>query len=258
MALQSIFSAILICSTSKNSLFRKASLPILLYLSYVCVQTASAFTLQLMLYLGFAVGSYVNVFHCFNLVCLHPLDNDDMRREMRFQKWSTNDPTFLERIYFTTGTLWSFRGVGTTYQIRSLPKFVSGVVPSKNVFLLRQCGLIALEYLFMDFMTSRPQTPEIESGWAEGKEWLWLPPNPHPVTAADLGSRVLGTIMAWFLVGRMMLNTWYRVFSVIFVGLGISSVQKWPPMYGPYSECFTLRRYFKYVAIYLLSHYESY
>lgn len=253
MALQSIISAALICSTPKTSLLRKATLPILLYLSWVCVETASAFTLQLMLYLGFAVGSYVNVFHCFNLVCLHPLDDADIRREMRLRKGTSVNPGFVERVYFTTATLWSFRGIGTTYQIKSLPKFAGGVVPSKPTFLFRQCMLIVLQYLFMDLVTSQPQTPEVTESWAEGKEWLWLPFNPHPVTAADLASRLLGTVMAWFLIGRMMLDTWYRVFSVIFVGLGISSVHQWPPMYGNYSQWFTLRRYFKYVAIHPFS-----
>lgn len=202
-----------------------------------------------MLYLGFAVCGYVNVYHCFNLLCLHPLDDVDIRREMSKWKSSPRNPGLIQRIIFATGALWSFRGIGTDWEIKSLPRFSGNAIPSKGGFLVRQCVLIVFQYLFMDLITSQPQTPEMAEGWAQGKEWLWLPWNPHPVTAEDLVSRLLGTLMAWFIIGRMMLDIWYRTFSVIFVGLGISDVKQWPPMYGRYSDCFTLRRYFKYVTI---------
>ena len=200
-----------------------------------------------MLYLAFSVGSYVNVFVCFNHLCLHPLDDTDVRREMSKWKTTSANPGLTERLYFTTAMLWSFRGIGTSFEIKSLPRFSGNVVPSKHRFLMRQCFLIIVQYLLLDLIMSQPQSPETAEAWAEGKEWLWLPLNPHPVTTADLISRSLGTFMGWFLMGRILVDIWYRVFSVIWVGLGISEAKQWPPMYGNYSDCYTLRRYFKYV-----------
>lgn len=249
MALQSIITALLLCTTSKGSPLRIGVLPILIYLSTVSIRTASAFSLQLMLYLGFAVCSYVNVFHCFNFLWLRPFDDADIRREMSRWKTNSTNPGLLERVHFTTGMLWSFRGVGTSYEIKSMPKFSGGVVPSKRAFLLQQVGWIAFQYLFMDIVTSQPQDPKIAETWAVGKEWLWLPMNPYPVTREDLMSRLMGTLMSWYLIGYMMLDTWYRLFAFVFVGLGISEVRQWPPMYGTYSQCCNLRGYFKYVQI---------
>lgn len=248
MALQSILSALLICTTPKGSPLRVGVLPVLLYLALVCVRTASAFSLQVMLYLGFAVCGYVNVFHCFNLLALHPLDDQYVRHEMAKWKSSSARPGLAERVYFTTAMLWSFRGIGTDHEIKGTPSFPgTGQVPTKRAFLLRQVLWIVAQYLFMDLVTSQPQPPDAAEAWAPGKEWLWLPANPHPVTRQDLVSRLMGTLMSWYLFGKMMLDTWYRVFAIVFVGLGISEVKQWPPMYGNYSQCYSLRRYFRCV-----------
>ncbi|TPX07901.1 uncharacterized protein E0L32_010356 [Thyridium curvatum] len=228
MAMQSIITAFLVCTTPKGSVLRFGALPVLLLLAWVCVQTASAFSLQVMMYLGFAVCGYVNVFHCFNFLCLNPFDDADIRREMARWKSSPPNPTLFGRIYFATATIWSFRGVGTSYEIRSMPKFPGNVVPTKRSFLLQQVGWIVFQYLFMDLITSQPQPPEAAEAWAVGKEWLWLPLNPHPVTKQDLTSRLLGTLMSWYLIGKMMLDTWYRLFALIFVGLGISPCLRAP------------------------------
>ncbi|KAK0617487.1 membrane bound O-acyl transferase family-domain-containing protein [Immersiella caudata] len=246
MATQSIISAILICTTPKGSPLRVGSLPILLYLALVCVRTASAFSLQVMMYLGFAVCGYVNVFHCFNHLCLHTLDDSDVRREMAKWKSSSPNPGWVERIYFTTAMLWSFRGIGTDHEIKGTPRFPgkNGQVPAKRAFLLTQVFWIVVQYLFMDLITFQPQPPEAAEAWAVGKEWLWLPLNPHPVTHEDLVSRLISTLMSWYLFGMMMLDTWYRVFAIVFVSLGISEVKQWPPMYGSYSACYSLRGYF--------------
>lgn len=247
MAVQSIVSAFLICTTPKGSLLRLGALPVLLYLSYVCIRTSSAFSLQVILYLGFAVCSYINVFQCFNFLWLHPIDDRYIRHEMTKWKSSSANPGLVERVYFTTALLWSFRGVGTSHEIKTMPRFPGNVVPTKRVFLLRQAAWIAFMYLFIDLVTSQPQGPEVAEARALGKEWLWLPLNPHPVTRADITRRMMNTLFNWYLVGRMLLDIWYCVFSVVFVGLGISEPKQWPPMYGSYSQCYTIRRYFKCV-----------
>ncbi|CZT21183.1 uncharacterized protein RCC_07045 [Ramularia collo-cygni] len=263
VALQSLLTAVLIWSTPKRSVIRWAALPLLLYLAETCVNTGSKFTLQVGLWMNFTIGGYMYGLHCFNLLCLSPLDGDDIRKEMA--KWrnesSTSDPlpdptdkkpsqqdrdseSYAYKIYFTTAALWSLRGIGTAWELRSLPTFPKGQIPSRTAFITRQMTIILLAYCFLDVLTSQKPSPETAATWADGKQWLWLPWNPYPVTKADLLGRVQGTFMNWFLFGRVLMEIWYRVFSVVFVGLGISEVRQWPPVWGAYSECFTIRRYF--------------
>ncbi|MCJ1247523.1 hypothetical protein MMC30_004737 [Trapelia coarctata] len=245
MGAQTVVAAALICSTPTSSLLRPACLPILIGLMYLAWQAAPAFTGQGVLYSFWWVGPYANIFHCMNNLYLHPLDDNDVRREMKLWESSYANPGFFKRVFFTTSTLWSFRGIGTKYRISYVPPFPGAVVPSRARFLLRQCGLIALQYLIMDLLASSPPPPDVVDGWAQGKEWLWISAlNPHPVTFNDLKNRIVGCTMNWYIVGRVMNDIWYRVFAVIFVGLGLTEPKQWPPLYGDYKDTYTLRGYF--------------
>ncbi|CZT16514.1 uncharacterized protein RCC_12012 [Ramularia collo-cygni] len=247
MALQTIIAATLICSTPRDSILRVASLPLFIYLMLQSWEAAAAFTGQGVLYSFWWVGPYANIFHCMNNMVLHPLDSDDIHLEMR--KWEKKPlkpagASLLNRIIFTTATLFSYRGINTTWQIGYVPEFPGNVIPTRARFLFRQCWMIALQYLIMDVLASSPPPADVVESWANGKEWLWLSLNPHRVTTGDLFNRLVGCTMNWFIVGRVMNDIWYRVFSVIFVGLGLSQPKQWPPLYGNYADTFTLRRYF--------------
>ncbi|EGP90784.1 uncharacterized protein MYCGRDRAFT_24965, partial [Zymoseptoria tritici IPO323] len=233
MAFQSLLTAVLIWTTPKHSMIRWATLPFLMYLGYICTATGPNFTLQTTLFMCFTVGGYINALHCINFLCLSPLDHKHHEEH-----------SWVYKLYFTTAALWSLRGVGTAWQPKSIPQFPAGQIPGRAAFIRRQVILIFFTYCLVDWITSQKQTPEAAVSWAEGKEWLWLARNPHKVTAQDLVARALATFMSWFLLGRLMLEMWHRIFSVIFVGSGISEVRQWPPLWGSYSDCFTLRRYF--------------
>ncbi|KAL4745012.1 membrane bound O-acyl transferase family-domain-containing protein [Aspergillus terricola var. indicus] len=244
MAAQTAVAAILICTTPKSSFLRPASLPILIALMYLSWKAAPAFTLQGVLYSFWWVGPYANIYHCLNNLCLHPLDDEAIRHEMRLQH-TPLDLGLFNRVIFTIGMLFSFRGIGTSHQISYIPPFPGNVVPSRSRFLLRQCSLIMAQYLIMDLMASSPPPPDVVDSWAAGKEWLWIRSlNPHPVTLDDLHSRLIGCVMNWYVLGRVMNDIWYRVFSVVCVGLRISEPKQWPPCYGHYSDTATLRGYF--------------
>ncbi|KAK4184511.1 membrane bound O-acyl transferase family-domain-containing protein [Podospora australis] len=251
MAAQSLITAILINSTpKKSSLMRLASLPILISLMLQSWATAASFTGQSVLYSFWWVGPYANIFHCANNLLLHPLDSNDVQHEMQLQQRrrnikSTSSPGFLQRIIWTLTLLFSFRGLGTTKQISYIPTPLPS--PSRFKFLARQITLIALQYTIINLLASSPPPPSIVEGWAEGKEWLWIPSlNPHhqPVTKADLINRLVGCTMNWFVVGRCMNDIWYRIFSVLFVTSGISPPEKWPECFGTYADTYTLRGYF--------------
>ncbi|KAJ4153656.1 hypothetical protein LMH87_010136 [Akanthomyces muscarius] len=255
-AAQSIITAALICTTRKSSLLRPAVLPVLVWLMFRSWEAAPAFTGQGVLYSFWWVGPYANIFHCMNQLCLYPLDSADIKHEMGLQATRENaekanghtektSPGLFSQLWFTTAMLFSFRGIGTTHQISYIPAFPSGVVPSRIRFLTRQCFMILIQYLIMDVLASSPPPPDVVDSWAEGKEWLWISSlNKHAVTAADLQNRFVGCAMNWFIVGRVMNDIWYRIFSVIFVGLGISKPGQWPPCYGNYNDTCSLRGYF--------------
>ena len=245
MGAQTVVAAALICGTPKGSFLRLACLPLLVYLMLLSWRAAPAFTGQAVLYSFWWVGPYANIFHCANNLILHPLDDGDIRREMsKWQKTEPSKPTFIQRVIFATSTLWSFRGINTDHQVQSVPQHVGSIVPSRARFLVRQCILIAIQYCIMDLLTSSAPSAEVVNSWAYGKEYLWLPFNPHPVTVSDVTNRLIGCTMNWYIVGRAMNDIWYRVFSVIFVGSGLTEAKQWPPLYGDYRDTYTLRRYF--------------
>lgn len=242
---QTTLSSILICTTPKHSVLRPAILPVLATLAYCSYYTSAKFTGQAVLYSWFIVGPYANIYHCWNVLCLHSLDNDDILEEMVRRERASKQVSFPARVFFTTATLLSFRGIGTSWQISGVPSMSPSSVNSRFRFIFRQAGITVLQYLVMDFFTSMEPTPEMAESWAEGKEWLWIKSlNPHPVTTNDLVSRAMGATLGWFVVGRIMNDVGYRIISIIVVSLGISAPEQWPPVFGSYSDCYTLRGYF--------------
>jgi hypothetical protein len=242
---QTTLTSLLICTTPKRSLSRLAILLVLAALAYCSYYTSAKFTGQAVLYSWFIVGPYANIYHCWNVLCLHPLDNDDILKEMARWKGASNPMSLSERVFFTTATLLSFRGIGTSWQISGVPSMRSSSIGSRAGFIGRQATITVIQYLIMDFFVCMEPSPEMAVTWAKGKEWLWIRSlNPHPVTANDLVSRAIGATLGWFVVGRVMNDVGYRIISIIVVGLGISAPEQWPPVFGNYSDCYTLRGYF--------------
>ncbi|KAM0713939.1 hypothetical protein Q7P37_010902 [Cladosporium fusiforme] len=242
---QTTLTSLLICTTPKRSLLRPAILPVLTILAYCSYYTSAKFTGQAVLFSWFIVGPYANIYHCWNVLCLHPLDNNDILREMARWKRASTPAALYGRIFFTTATLLSFRGIGSSWQIPGIPPVRPRSTNSRAQFIGRQASITIIQYLIMDFFVSMEPSPEMAVTWAEGKEWLWIPSlNPHPVTTDDLVSRAVGATLGWFVVGRIMNDVGYRIISIIAVGIGLSAPEQWPPVFGSYSDCYTLRGYF--------------
>jgi len=242
---QTALTSLLICTTPKSSLLRPAILPVLAALAYGSFYTSAKFTGQAVLFSWFIVGPYANIWHCTNVLCLHAIDDTDVQQAMKRRRRAETVPSLRERIVSTTIMLLSFRGIGTPWQISGISETTGDQKPSRTRFILRQLAIAAVQYLIMDFFVSMEPTPEMVDSWADGKEWLWIKSlNPHPVTASDLMSRAAGATVGWFILGRAMNDVGYRIISVIAVGSGFSTPEQWPPVFGSYRDCYTLRGYF--------------
>jgi hypothetical protein len=97
-----------------------------------------------------------------------------------------------------------------------------------------------LSYLLLDFITNQT-VPDIEH-FAFGKERLL-----HRIAAGDLsladGLEVAGTVLGYSFAAYFAESMMYDFFSVLAVGLGISQVADWPPLFGSIFEAYSVRRF---------------
>jgi hypothetical protein len=238
---QSFLTALVVTTTRKSSLWRPALFPVLLALSYHAFHALDYLNND-MLNSCLAGLSFGNALHCLHVLCVLQIDVLDVEREMKRQGKKRNH--YIDYLYWMFMTMLSARGINSTYQIKYVPDSPFKTIPSKPRFLIRQLAIILFQYCAIDLVTSQPPPKEeVLRIFGPGKERLFFRPAGLPVTTEDMIFRVVVSLMAWLIMGRMVLDIAYRVLSVVFVGLGVTEPQEWPPMFGSIRDAYTLRGY---------------
>ncbi|KAM7197955.1 Membrane bound O-acyl transferase family domain containing protein, partial [Naviculisporaceae sp. PSN 640] len=152
---------------------------------------------------------------------------------------STNKPaTWREKARSAISLLWDFRRVGTPWQVKNLPAMTSS--SSRIQFVLSRLSSAALAYLFLDVITSFPP-PDPDLMRAD-KVALFSPARLARLTPAELGFRAASTVTFWLVSAtvNLMITNVVVVFTVI---LGFADPGDCRPLFGPFREAYTVRRF---------------
>jgi hypothetical protein len=135
------------------------------------------------------------------------------------------------------------RCIGTRLQAKNIPenpRYYQGQTPRKSSFLLRQAAIFLWQYLVLDiffYFDSQQPLEERERQYGNGQEFRF------DLSSETLIFRVLITQITWYLGARLVVDSCYRLFSILAVGTGISSPQTWPPVFGRMASSYTLRNF---------------
>ncbi|KAL1747597.1 membrane bound O-acyl transferase family-domain-containing protein [Schizophyllum fasciatum] len=147
-----------------------------------------------------------------------------------YDKQAAKDMPMLQRFWWATCLVASFRGVGWSKPVPHLRQIPKG--QSRGSFLVEHSLWLAFYILFADivnlYITNNPIT---SSRAAEA----FPATSQGPVFQALNSYAYWGNIWAGF-------NAQYEILALLGVGLGLWEPQLWPPMFGSFWDAYTVRR----------------
>ncbi|EFQ35402.1 tat pathway signal sequence [Colletotrichum graminicola] len=159
-------------------------------------------------------------------------DNTANTTKGRGQVWS--------RLGFGTSLVTTWRGAGTAWEVQYTPRFER--VPSRRRFLVETVLCLALELLILDALSlPKGGTPEgnaVVFSWDRVRllSRLW------DVSSDELIVRLRAVLGFW--VGTYFaIRAMHRVLAIVGVVTGLKDVHRWPPLFGPLGQTYTLRSF---------------
>lgn len=196
-----------------------------------------------------ASGTVANLLYQTNLLFLTGINPNDLIRE----KLADLSMGLRGRINGAMKIVQGTRGIGTSWQVKGTPPHPAFYEPNRRspdrwVFVSRQMFILIWQYLFLDAVSTTFKGLSIEDRAREmgpGTESLFWNATPEQ-WARKFKIGVIG----WFVVCRLLIDSTYRLISVIAVGLGGSSPELWPPFFASMWDAYTIRGFWGYVCLF--------
>ncbi|KAJ5586704.1 uncharacterized protein N7459_002469 [Penicillium hispanicum] len=236
-AVQQLIPIILLTATHKKSILRYLAIPCMFWIARQNVRPMDGYS-QILVFITGQV--FTSIPQAINLLLINPLEVDDLVREN-----PGRTKTLTGRFLYAHEILSQFRGVGTPRQVKGIPAHPAyyhdpqtGRVTSigRFDFMLRQFYTLAWQYAIYDIIEffGHRQEP-VPAGVFTDPKWN--------VSGGEWVERILTHFVTWFLVVRICIDSRVRLFSILHVGLGLSSPLDWPPMFGRMADAYTLRNF---------------
>jgi hypothetical protein len=233
----SAVSALLITYTTRTSFPRWLGLGLVGFISYLTYEASIGLTSNHRDNGVLASVPFLQFCHAANLLVINAID----RKDLPSPKSVSHDFASLSSSF---GLLFNFRGIGTRWQVKNVPKFPNYYQtqsPGRVIFCTRQLALIVWLYLVGDlvgFLGTLQSLKERERAFGVGTEYLFL-----SATAEQWGARISSTLMTWLIGGRVFMTCYYALVSLLSVILGLTSPKEWPPIFNSVSEAYSLRNF---------------
>lgn len=225
-----------------HSIVRLAALPLIIWCPYSVIFSA----LQHMrvhwasLLSGTAVGFALQYVHLV-LLSQRSFQQDDTTKAPYRQGILQ---TAWNRLKFGFSSTFSFRDINLPTQVKNVPEFSKGLgqVPSRKGFILQQMITAIICGLVLDI--SAIQSPPPDNADIFAWENVPLLTGSHNMTGPKVILKLVTTLVYWVNMYCVMQFV-TSLFAIIAVGLNISYVAQWRPLYGSPLEAYTLRRFWR-------------
>ncbi|KAJ5924400.1 hypothetical protein N7466_008587 [Penicillium verhagenii] len=236
-----LIPGILLISTSKRSIWRYISIPVLALIAHRFIRAATSLGPGF-IWCELARLIVTVVFQSLNLLLINPKDNTDLPQEIQ---------SLVARIYYSTRLFTQPRGINTPWQIKNAPAQPAYYAkrgmnqPPRGRFLLRNTAIAVWQYLALDvFATLALQQAR------EQEESQILPPTVQwDLSVEQWIERIISNLVAGFVVSRLLIDFHHRAFSILIVGLGLDSPSNCPPLFGRAADAGSLRGFWGYVLV---------
>ncbi|KAI1357568.1 membrane bound O-acyl transferase family-domain-containing protein [Xylaria arbuscula] len=138
------------------------------------------------------------------------------------------------------GLLWNMRRIGTKWQVKNV---LSSTAPtrqatSRSTFILQRLFITLIAYVVVDFVASLPPPDPVLVQPEKAALFYSL----RRLNAGDLTFRAVMTISYWFTTDTLNLFM-VNMGATVAVLLNFSRPADCPPLYGAFSEAYTVRRF---------------
>lgn len=235
-AFQTLLVTFMLAFTRQTSIFRFLSVPILTAILYVQI-TQSPVVENFHQWLNESSVPF-NYLHHINVLALTSIDLQNDNNGVL--------PCLLERVKRAFLYQVNPRGVGTAYQVKSIPPTPDfyykrkGYLSQRYRFVIRQLCLFSWQYLIVDVGCSLwHQLPDHERFrlFGPGTEWIII-----NAGAQQWKVRLIAVFLFWT-TARNAVDLSHRLGSAILTGVGATSTHAWPPMCGTLRDAYTLRSF---------------
>jgi hypothetical protein len=135
------------------------------------------------------------------------------------------------------GLLWNMRRIGTQWQVKNVPSIKGLEKQSRAGFISRRLAATILAYLFVDVIASLPPP---EPALIHPDKAALFP--PHGLVIDDIIFRTVMTF-SYFLTTGVLNLFMTNVGAIVAVLSGLSRPTDCPPLYGSFSDAYTIRRF---------------
>ena len=154
--------------------------------------------------------------------------------------------TTLERLRFGFSACIDSRMTGGPFEVKGVPPFSSSnltYVPTRGIFLRQTSMNVFLSYILLDILSASANPATNATVYS-----LRLVPffsRLREVSIEEVVARIVISIGVWIGIYCMM-QIMYGTVAFVAVASGLSEVRTWRPLYGPLSEAYTIRQFWRY------------
>lgn len=254
-ALQHALAIWVLGFTAADSIARPALLPLLLFLTLFTLPLNGAITHPVIH--GLINFNTVGVFFQYlDCACISrwsyrasgPTCGRGGQRKLRSEPGQDNNTRktaaswgdVLARLRFGTSLVTTWRAAGTPWEVRGTPRFDQ--VPKRGRFLIETLLHLVFELLILDAL-SLPKGGGLDEN-ALNFAWdrVRLLSRLQQISGDEITLRLKALVAFW--VGTYYsIRAMHRVLAIVGVITGTKDAHRWPPIFGPLVQTYTLRRF---------------
>ena len=243
--------------TSKNSPLRSFGIvPVLgcLFLAWRTAHATQNNTHQF--YMSFLIGSTSSIaqqyldsvlLSCWTYEARGPTSGLGGQRALRTPSDASRksrSSTILDRTVFGLEETFRARSASTPWEVKHVPNFFPDrpeMVPTRRAYLIRALTRCLLSLLVVDMISYMGRDASMNS--------INFAPNRVPlfarfgdVHAEEAVLRLISSTLHWVTFVHL-LQAMYDALAIVVIGLGFGRIERWPPLFGSWTECWSIRQF---------------
>ncbi|KAF3481673.1 TRI7 [Arthroderma uncinatum] len=245
-------TVVIVGFTAPSSIFRLAAVPIIIICSLQCISTSIYYMVRVPWATSVAGYTITFLLHYFDIALLRgwsfetngptidPATGQNIPKAVNNKRRKKG--SILERLKFGLSATFSFRHIGTPYQVKNVPAFSDNnttYIPTRSRFLLRSGFTFVAIYIVLDLLTFQVDTQLNRLFFTHQNIGFFR--RTYEITTEEVMMRTFATIASALMMTCVQKGCYYLLafLSVLF---SISEPREWPPLYGSFSQAFSMRR----------------